>query len=47
MARHNEILEQFIEITPVFDYSEKSHTNLVSFFSLKHFCLLEIKFLNK
>lgn len=30
MARHNEILTQFQEATPVFDYNNKVHTNLVS-----------------
>jgi hypothetical protein len=30
MARHNEILAQFKEITPEFDFSNKAHTNLVS-----------------
>lgn len=30
MARHNEILCQFREITPEFDYTNKTHTNLVS-----------------
>lgn len=30
MARHNEILCQFREITPEFDYANKTHTNLVS-----------------
>jgi len=29
MARHNEILTQFMEITPVFDYSNRAHINLV------------------
>lgn len=32
MARHNEILSQFKEITPEFDYSNKAHVNSVSFF---------------
>lgn len=31
MARHNEILNQFKEIIHVFDFSNKAHTNLVSF----------------
>lgn len=31
MARHNEILTQFIEITPTFDYSNEAHINLVSY----------------
>jgi hypothetical protein len=31
MARHNEILTQFREIIPVFDYNNASHKNLVSF----------------
>lgn len=30
MARHNEILSQFKETVPEFDYSNKAHTNLVS-----------------
>lgn len=30
MARHNEILTQFQEITPTFDYSNEAHINLVS-----------------
>jgi hypothetical protein len=30
MARHNEILAQFKEITSDFDFSNKAHTNLVS-----------------
>lgn len=30
MARHNEILQQFKEITPEFDYNNKAHVNLVS-----------------
>lgn len=30
MARHNEILTQFQEATPIFDYNNKVHTNLVS-----------------
>lgn len=29
MARHNEILTQFKEVTPTFDYSNRSHINLV------------------
>lgn len=29
MARHNEILQQFKEITPEFDYNNKAHVNLV------------------
>lgn len=29
MARHNEILAQFKEITPIFDYSNKVHVNSV------------------
>lgn len=31
MARHNEILSQFKEITPEFDYNNKTHVNLVSY----------------
>lgn len=30
MARHNEILSNFKEITPEFDFSNKAHVNLVS-----------------
>lgn len=30
MARHNEILSQFREMIPEFDYSNKAHVNLVS-----------------
>jgi len=30
MARHNEILAQFKEITSEFDFSNKAHTNIVS-----------------
>lgn len=30
MARHNEILSQFQEILPQFDYSNQSHINIVS-----------------
>lgn len=29
MARHNEILTQFKEITPTFDYTNRAHINLV------------------
>lgn len=29
MARHNEILTQFKEVTPIFDYSNRAHINLV------------------
>lgn len=35
MARHNEILQNFKEITPEFDFTDKAHVNLVSI--LKHF----------
>ena len=31
MARHNEILNQFNQIAPVFDYDNRAHINLVSF----------------
>lgn len=34
MARHNEILLQFKEITPEFDYSNKAHVNLVRIIGL-------------
>jgi high affinity cGMP-specific 3',5'-cyclic phosphodiesterase 9 len=30
MARHNEILDQFKQITPVFDFANLTHANLVS-----------------
>lgn len=30
MARHNEILTQFQEVSPNFDYSNEAHINLVS-----------------
>jgi len=30
MARHNEILDQFRDIIPEFDFSNKAHTDLVS-----------------
>lgn len=30
MARHNEILSQFNDIVPVFNYQDRSHINLVS-----------------
>lgn len=35
MARHNEILTQFKEITPVFDYSNRSHINLLCMILIK------------
>ncbi|XP_065349163.1 high affinity cGMP-specific 3',5'-cyclic phosphodiesterase 9A isoform X1 [Cloeon dipterum] len=35
MARHNEIIEQFREITPVFDFANNSHTNLLSMVLIK------------
>ncbi|KAF2902657.1 hypothetical protein ILUMI_03530, partial [Ignelater luminosus] len=35
MARHNEILSQFKETTPEFDYSNKAHTNLLSMVLIK------------
>lgn len=34
MARHNEILTQFQEASPNFDYSNEAHINLVSFLSI-------------
>lgn len=37
MARHNEILTNFREITPVFNYDDKAHVNLVSLLSLNAF----------
>jgi high affinity cGMP-specific 3',5'-cyclic phosphodiesterase 9 len=30
MARHNEILNQFNQIAPIFDYDNRAHINLVS-----------------
>lgn len=50
MARHNEILGQFTEVTPEFDYSNIAHINLVigisvyrfesvSFFALFQICV--------
>ncbi|XP_065077275.1 high affinity cGMP-specific 3',5'-cyclic phosphodiesterase 9A isoform X2 [Ochlerotatus camptorhynchus] len=35
MARHNEILTQFIEATPIFDYNNKVHTNLLCMVLIK------------
>ncbi|XP_065366038.1 high affinity cGMP-specific 3',5'-cyclic phosphodiesterase 9A isoform X2 [Calliphora vicina] len=35
MARHNEILTQFKEITPVFDYSNRAHINLLCMILIK------------
>ncbi|XP_055643299.1 high affinity cGMP-specific 3',5'-cyclic phosphodiesterase 9A isoform X2 [Toxorhynchites rutilus septentrionalis] len=35
MARHNEILTQFQEATPVFDYNNKVHTNLLCMVLIK------------
>ncbi|XP_017065010.1 high affinity cGMP-specific 3',5'-cyclic phosphodiesterase 9A isoform X2 [Drosophila eugracilis] len=35
MARHNEILTQFMEITPVFDYSNRAHINLLCMILIK------------
>ncbi|XP_059612612.1 high affinity cGMP-specific 3',5'-cyclic phosphodiesterase 9A [Phlebotomus argentipes] len=35
MARHNEILTQFRDISPVFDYSNKAHTNLLCMVLIK------------
>lgn len=48
MARHNEILAGFKEITPTFDYSNKSHCNLVSSIkiprkvALFYYCLISL-----
>ena len=39
MARHNEILTQFKEITPDFDFSNKAHSNLVRSFAVCCFYL--------
>ncbi|XP_030079435.1 high affinity cGMP-specific 3',5'-cyclic phosphodiesterase 9A [Drosophila hydei] len=35
MARHNEILTQFIEITPIFDYNNRAHINLLCMILIK------------
>uniref|UniRef100_A0A1Y1K8A9 Phosphodiesterase n=2 Tax=Photinus pyralis TaxID=7054 RepID=A0A1Y1K8A9_PHOPY len=35
MARHNEILSQFKELTPEFDFTNKTHTNLLSMVLIK------------
>ncbi|XP_026846038.1 high affinity cGMP-specific 3',5'-cyclic phosphodiesterase 9A [Drosophila persimilis] len=35
MARHNEILTQFMEITPIFDYSNRAHINLLCMILIK------------
>ncbi|XP_036338601.1 high affinity cGMP-specific 3',5'-cyclic phosphodiesterase 9A-like [Rhagoletis pomonella] len=35
MARHNEILTQFKEITPIFDYSNRAHINLLCMVLIK------------
>ncbi|XP_038121113.1 high affinity cGMP-specific 3',5'-cyclic phosphodiesterase 9A isoform X2 [Culex quinquefasciatus] len=35
MARHNEILTQFQEATPIFDYNNKVHTNLLCMVLIK------------
>lgn len=35
MARHNEILTQFNDIAPTFDYSNKAHTNLLCMVLIK------------
>ncbi|EZA62498.1 High affinity cGMP-specific 3',5'-cyclic phosphodiesterase 9A [Ooceraea biroi] len=35
MARHNEILGQFTDITPEFDYTSKAHINLLSMILIK------------
>ncbi|XP_011254651.1 uncharacterized protein LOC105250327 [Camponotus floridanus] len=35
MARHNEILGQFIDITPEFDYTSRAHINLLSMILIK------------
>lgn len=43
MARHNEILTQFIEITPTFDYSNEAHINSVSAIKMCIVCLCEEK----
>ena len=35
MARHNEIVNQFGQIIPVFDYDNRAHVNLVSIFQIQ------------
>lgn len=35
MARHNEIITQFKEISPTFDYANKAHTNLMCMVLIK------------
>lgn len=35
MARHNEILTQFKDITPEFDFNNKAHKNLLSMILIK------------
>lgn len=35
MARHNEIITQFKEISPTFDYTNKAHTNLLCMVLIK------------
>lgn len=35
MARHNEIITQFKEISPTFDYTNKAHTNLLCMVIIK------------
>ncbi|CAD7087431.1 unnamed protein product [Hermetia illucens] len=35
MARHNEILTQFKEVVPIFDYSNRSHVNLLCMVLIK------------
>ncbi|XP_030381614.1 high affinity cGMP-specific 3',5'-cyclic phosphodiesterase 9A [Scaptodrosophila lebanonensis] len=35
MARHNEILTQFKEVTPIFDYSNRAHINLLCMILIK------------
>lgn len=42
MARHNEILGQFIDITPEFDYTSKAHINLVIHQRLKYLIIDEV-----
>lgn len=45
MARHNEILTQFKEVTPIFDYSNRAHINLVSLKKTMLLVMIDISFL--
>lgn len=44
MARHNEILTQFQEISPNFDYSNEGHINLVSVAIQNHHTIIYYSF---